>query len=74
MDAQLYDGSEHRLAGFYTINKEALANLDGAELELLHKKGYLEPIYMVIASMTNLPLLLERKNQMRRAEAEHAEH
>ncbi|MBT8055417.1 MAG: SapC family protein [Xanthomonadales bacterium] len=74
LDAQLYDGSEHRLAGFYTINEEALAKLDGAELELLHKKGYLEPIYMAIASMTNLPLMLEKKNQMRRAEAEHAEH
>ncbi len=74
LDAQLYDGSEHRLAGFYTINEDALTKLDGAELELLNSKGYLEPIYMVIASMTNLPLLLEKKNQMRRAEAEHAEH
>ena len=72
LDAQLYDGTEHRLAGFYTINEDELAELDGEHLEMLNRKGYLEAIYMVIASMTNLPILLERKNQMRRAEAEHA--
>jgi hypothetical protein len=73
LDAQLYDGSEHRLAGFYTINEDALADLDGEQLEMLSKRGYLEAIYMVIASMTNLPTLLERKNQLRRAEAADAE-
>ena len=72
LDAQLFDGSEHRLAGFYTINEDVLAELDGEHLELLSRKGYLEAIYMVIASMTNLPVLLEKKNEMRRAEAEHA--
>jgi hypothetical protein len=73
LDAQLYDGSEHRLAGFYTINEEVLGNLDGAHLEMLNKKGYLEAIYMVIASMTNLPTLLERKNELRKAAVAHAE-
>jgi hypothetical protein len=73
LDAQLYDGSEHRLAGFYTINEDALADLDGEQLEMLSKRGYLEAIYMVIASMTNLPTLLERKNQLRRAETADAE-
>lgn len=73
LDAQLFDGSEHRLAGFYTINEENLAELEGDQLELLNRKGYLEAIYMVIASMSNLPTLLERKNQMRRAEAGHVE-
>ena len=72
LDAQLYDGSEHRLAGYYTINEDVLAELDGEHLEMLNQKGYLEAIYMVIASMTNLPLLLERKNELRKAEAEHA--
>jgi hypothetical protein len=72
LDAQLFDGSEHRLAGFHTINEEVLGELSGEQLEMLNKRGYLEAIYMVIASMTNLPTLLERKNQMRRAEAAHA--
>ena len=73
LDAQLSDGSEHRLAGFYTINEDVLAELEGPELEMLNKRGYLEAIYMVIASMTNLPALLERKNELRKAEAENAE-
>jgi hypothetical protein len=74
LDAQLYDGSEHRLSGFYTINEEALKELTGEQLERLNKRGYLEAIYMAIASMANLPLLLERKNQLHRAKSEHAEH
>lgn len=73
LDAQLSDGSEHRLAGFYTINEDVLAELEGPELEMLNKRGYLEAIYMVIASMTNLSALLERKNELRKAEAENAE-
>ena len=73
LDAQLSDGSEHRLAGFYTINEDVLAELEGPELEMLNKRGYLEAIYMVIASMSNLTTLLERKNELRKAEAGHAE-
>jgi hypothetical protein len=74
LDVQLDDGSEHRLAGFYTINEDALKELGGEQLHLLNQKGYLEAIYMAIASMTNLPALLEKKNQMMKLEAEHAEH
>jgi hypothetical protein len=73
LDAQLYDGSEHRLAGFYTINEEALRKLDGEQLKMLNERGYLEAIYMVIASMINLPTLLEKKNELHKAQAEHAE-
>lgn len=63
LDVQLHDGSEHRLAGFYTINETALRELDGDKLAALHRRRFLEPIYMVIASMANLPLLLDRKNE-----------
>ena len=38
------------------------------------QRGYLEAIYMAIASMTNLPLLLERKNQLHKAKSEHVDH
>ena len=70
LDAQLYDGSEHRLAGFYTINEDRLRDLDGDKLAALHRRGFLEPIYMVIASMANLPLLMDRKNERHQAMAE----
>jgi hypothetical protein len=74
LDAQLADGSEHRLTGFYTVNEEALRKLGGHELEMLNQRGYLEAIYMVIASLTNLPALLERKNQLCKARADNARH
>lgn len=73
LDVQLVDGSEHRLAGFYTINEEVLRELDGEQLEMLNRKGYLEPIYMVIASMSKLSDLLEIKNEQRKASMENAE-
>jgi len=72
LDAQLDDGSEHRLAGFYTINEDVLRELDGEKLAALHQRGFLEPIYMVIASMVNLPLLLDRKNRRHMTEMENA--
>jgi hypothetical protein len=60
-DITLANGSQHRLSGFYTINEERLNALDGATLESLNKAGYLQPIYMVIASLSNLRALAERK-------------
>jgi hypothetical protein len=66
LDVQLDDGSEHRLAGFYTINEDVLRELDGEQLERLNRKGHLEAIYMAIASMSNISNLLEIKNEQRK--------
>jgi hypothetical protein len=63
VDIELDDGSQNRLAGFYTINEERLANLGGAALESLARAGYLQPIYMAVASLSNLRALIERKNR-----------
>ena len=63
LDARLHDGNEHRVAGFYTINEERLAALDGGQLEALNRNGHLLPIFMVIASLSNIRALIERKNQ-----------
>ena len=60
-DVTLGDGSQHRLSGFYTINEERLSSLDGRALEALHKAGYLQSIYMVVASLSHLSALAERK-------------
>ena len=62
-DVELEDGSESRLSGFYTINEERLANLSGNALDQLHKAGYLESIFMAIASLSNLSALGRRKNR-----------
>jgi hypothetical protein len=63
LDIELNDGSQGRLAGFYTINEDKLNALGGATLERLHKNGYLQAIYMQMASLSNFRALIERKNR-----------
>ena len=62
-DIELADGSQNRLAGFYTVHEERLAALGAEALGQLHAAGYLLPIYMAVASLSNLRSLVERKNQ-----------
>ena len=64
LDVELNDGSEHRLSGFYTINEDSLAGLTGDDLVILNNNGYLEAIYMAIASISNIPGLVDRKNRL----------
>lgn len=63
LEFELKDGSRQKLGGLYTLHEEKLASLDGASLEKLHASGFLESIYMVMASIANLRSLIERKNQ-----------
>jgi len=64
LDIQLADGSQNRLAGFYTINEERLNALGGDALEALNKAGFLQPIYMAVASLSNFRALIERQNRL----------
>ena len=73
LDVELDDGSTHNLTGFYTINEASLAGLEGTDLVVLNNNGYLEAIFMVIASMSNLPDLVERKNRLKEKKPRHAE-
>jgi hypothetical protein len=63
-DVRLADGSDSRLTGFYIINEERLNTLDGSALEALAKPGYLQAIYMVVASLSNFRALIERQNRL----------
>lgn len=63
LDVELNDGSSHRLSGFYTINEDSLSRLTGDDLVILNNNGYLEAVYMVIASMSNIADLVERRNR-----------
>jgi hypothetical protein len=62
LDVELNDGSQNRLAGFYTINEDRLQALSGDAVAKLHAAGHLLPIYLVLASLSNLRLLIDRKN------------
>jgi hypothetical protein len=63
LDITLDDGAEKRLSGFYTINEDALARLDGSAFAALGEGGHLEPIYMVLASSVHFRHLIERVNR-----------
>jgi hypothetical protein len=67
LDVELNDGSQHRLTGFYTINEEHLGALDAGALERMHKAGYLQAIYMAIASLSHFRDLIERRNRLNAA-------
>jgi hypothetical protein len=63
LDIQLNDGSKHQMVGFYTICEEKLNELDSETLGTLHSRGYLQAIYMAIASQSNIRGLMNRKNE-----------
>lgn len=62
LEFELNDGSKQRLGGLHTINEEKLNDLDTAGLAKLHANGYLEHVYMVLASIANFRTLIEKKN------------
>nr|WP_315215407.1 SapC family protein [uncultured Duganella sp.] len=64
LDVGLDDGSQNRLAGFYTINEDRLAGLSGDVIAKLHAGGHLHAIYMVLASLSNFRALIDRKNAL----------
>lgn len=63
LEVELNDGSQNQLIGFYTIHEEKVNALSGDALADLHKDGFLQSIYMVLASMSSIRDLIERKNQ-----------
>lgn len=67
LDVQLDDGSESRLSGFYGIDEDRLRQLDGASFAALGEAGHLEPIYMMLASVTRFRNLIDRVNRARAA-------
>jgi hypothetical protein len=65
LDIEFRDGAQHRFAGFYTVQEERLNQLDGAALAKLHSRGYLQAIYMVIASFSQFRALIERAKKLK---------
>ncbi len=62
IDIMLKDESQNQLLGFYTINEDKVQALPGDVLESFSKQGFLMPIFMVLASMSNMQRLIEVKN------------
>jgi len=63
LDVTLANGAQHRLVGFHMINEERLIALGADALGELHADGHLMPIFMALASLSNISELVERKNR-----------
>lgn len=53
------DGTTARLAGYHMIDENKLRQLDGAAIADLHAADHLVPIFMAMASLSNLAKLAE---------------
>jgi hypothetical protein len=56
------DGSKRNLADLYTVNQEVLRQLPDAAVLELFRRGYLQLIYLLIASLKQIPILAQKKN------------
>lgn len=63
LDVELNDGSKHRLVGYHIVNEHSLEALGPDALGDLHSSGHLVPMFMAMASLSNLTDLARRKNR-----------
>lgn len=56
------DGSKRNLVDLYTVNQEGLRQLPDASVVELFRRGYLQLIYLLIASLKQIPVLAKKKN------------
>jgi hypothetical protein len=68
LDIQFSDGKQHRFEGFHAISEDKLRKLDGAALGKLHERGYLQALFMAIASLSKFRDLIERANNLNAAD------
>ena len=65
LDITFDSGEKKSLQGFYTIAEERLYQLKGDVLESLNQAGYLQPVFMAVASLGRMRDVIERRNQLR---------
>jgi hypothetical protein len=56
------DGTSRQLDGLYTVNQDALKKLADTEIVDFFRRGYLQAIYLMIASLKQIPVLARKKN------------
>jgi hypothetical protein len=65
LDIAFNDGEKKTLQGLYSIAEERLYQLKGDVLESLNEAGYLQPIFMAVASLSRVRDLIERRNRLK---------
>ena len=64
LDIAFNDGSKKTVQGFYCIAEERLYQLKGDVLESLNQAGYLQPVFMAVASLSRIRDIIERRNRL----------
>jgi hypothetical protein len=62
LDITFANLSEKQVKGLYTIDEDKLAELSADNIMNLHQKNYLKPIYTMIASLSHIYALINKKN------------
>lgn len=60
LEIELHDGTQNQLLGFYTIDEEKLQSLNEQAALEIHTKGYAMYIYMMLASVSQVPQLIKK--------------
>jgi hypothetical protein len=68
-DIALADGSRNQMLGFYAIDEEKVRELSDQALGQLSRNGFLMPLFMMLASTTNVRTLIDLKNARRKSKA-----
>ena len=63
LEITLADGTTNRLVGYHGIAEERLQQLDAVALGELHADGHLLPVFMALASLSNVSELIDRKSR-----------
>jgi hypothetical protein len=61
LEIELNDREVYRLRNNYTIHREKLANLRGADLERLNRSGFLRCAFLAVESLGNIQRLVQLK-------------
>ena len=64
LDIAFKSGEKKSVQGFYCIAEERLYQLKGDVLESLNQAGYLQPIFMAVASLPRLRDIIDRRNRL----------
>lgn len=57
----LDNGEQKKYDGLYTINEQALADLEGETLATFHQRGYLQACHLMLAAIGNINKLIQQK-------------
>jgi hypothetical protein len=63
IEADVLRDLKYVLKGFYTIDRDKLAQLEGRALEELNKAGFLQGAFLAVASLHNVRKLIDMKQQ-----------